>query len=58
MFDRLKSLFGRDRDEEERDHKDVHVERGEKDLAAEAQHYANVHHGNVGGGNVGGFGGS
>jgi hypothetical protein len=56
MFDRLKSMFRRDRDDEEPE--DVRVERTEKDLAAEAQHYANVHHGNVGGGNVGGFGGS
>ena len=56
MFDRLKSMFQRDRDDEEREGKDVHVERSEKDLAAEAQHYANVHHGNVGGGAMGGGG--
>jgi hypothetical protein len=58
MFERLKSVFRRDRDDEEREGKDVHVERSEKDLAAEAQHYANVHHGNIGGGSIGGSGGS
>jgi len=56
MFDRLKSMFRRDRDDEGREGQDVHVERTEKDLAAEAQHYANVHHGNVGGGAMGGGG--
>jgi hypothetical protein len=57
MFDRLKSMFQRDRDDEERKAKDVHVEHNEKDLAAEAQHYASIHHGNIGGG-MGGGGGS
>jgi hypothetical protein len=68
MFERLKGVLRRDRDDADRaearaDRAARRAERkgGERsaaDLDAEARHYANIHHGNVGGGNVGGPGGS